>query len=234
MSDGNTARQVLTGLALLLATVGAFLAVILVWRAHAPVAEAPASTTSAKQPPDLAVYLPDPSEYPPGFTTPPDNGIAMPRLASPVTRSDQPAAAPCDSGRGIPAQPPPAGDNPPQLHLVNITRTGGSALSIAIVEAGNWKDLSTIRAQLAQCPEHETSDIKCIDTAHQPIPAVPADDVIAIESQCRSSINYQYLTYYAIVRGCLVYIVALGDDTRPAESVLGAVVNKVRIGAAAR
>lgn len=107
-------------------------------------------------------------------------------------------------------------------------------MSIAIVEAGNWKDLSTIRAQLAQCPEHETSDIKCIDTAHQPIPAVPADDVIAIESQCRSSINYQYLTYYAIVRGCLVYIVALGDDTRPAESVLGAVVNKVRIGAAAR
>lgn len=234
MNDKSPARQVLTGLVLLLATAGAFLAVILVWRTHTPVTEAPASTTSARQPVDLSVYLPDPTEYPPGFTTPPDNGIAMARLAIPMASPDQLAAAPCDPVRGMPAQRPSTGDGPPQLHLVNFTRTGGSVLSIAIAEAANWKDFSAIRTQLMQCPEHETSAIKCTDTAHQPTPDLPADDVIAVDSHCQSSTNYQYMTYYAIVRGYIVYILALGDDPRPAESVLGTVVNKVRSGATAR
>ncbi|MBE5441421.1 hypothetical protein [Mycobacteroides abscessus] len=231
MDKKGSAGQVLIGLALLFATASAFLAITLIWRAHAPAVGPAASAISAKQPPDLSAYLPTPSEYPPGFTTPPENGIAMPRLASPVGRQDRPAAAPCDFRRGIQAQPPPTGDSPPQLHLVNFKRTGGSVLSIAVMEAGDWKDLSTIRTQLTQCPEYETGDITCADTAHQPIPAVPADDVIAIESRCQSSFNYQFLTYYAVIHGYVVYIIALGNDPRPAESVLEVVVNKVRSGA---
>ncbi|EUA67960.1 hypothetical protein I540_5250 [Mycobacteroides abscessus subsp. bolletii 1513] len=104
-------------------------------------------------------------------------------------------------------------------------------MSIFIAEPGAWRDLSAVRTWTAQCPQHGTADITCTDTAHLPIPAVSADDVAVIESRCRSSFDYRYRTYYALVRGCLVYIMAHGDDPRPAESVLEVVVNKVRSGA---
>ncbi|WP_255791934.1 hypothetical protein [Mycobacteroides abscessus] len=230
MDKKGSAGQVLIGLALLFATASAFLAITLIWRAHAPAVGPAASAISAKQPPDLSAYLPTPSEYPPGFTTPPENGIAMPRLAIPLASPDQPTIAPCDSARGLPAQSP-TGDPPAQLYLTNFTRAGGSILSIFVAEPGAWRDLSAVRTWTAQCPQHGTADITCTDTAHLPIPAVSADDVAVVESRCRSSFDYRYRTYYALVRGCLVYIMAHGDDPRPAESVLEVVVNKVRSGA---
>lgn len=94
--------------------------------------------------------------------------------------------------------------------------------------------LSAVRTWTAQCPQHGTADITCTDTAHLPIPAVSADDVAVVESRCRSSFDYRYLTYYAVVRGCLVYIMAHGDAPRAAESVLDVIVNKVRSDGAAR
>ncbi|SKN86275.1 Uncharacterised protein [Mycobacteroides abscessus subsp. massiliense] len=133
MDKKGSAGQVLIGLALLFATASAFLAITLIWRAHAPAVGPAASAISAKQPPDLSAYLPTPSEYPPGFTTPPESGIAMPGLAIPLASPDQPTIAPCDSARGLPAQSP-TGDPPAQLYLTNFTRAGGSILSIFIAE----------------------------------------------------------------------------------------------------
>ncbi|WP_423488194.1 hypothetical protein [Mycobacteroides sp. PCS013] len=233
MSDKSAGRQVLAGIALLLATAGVFLALTLGWRAHVLAEGVSPTTTSAKLPRDLAVYLPNPSEYPAGFTTPPANGIAIAKLAIPVSSPDQPTVAPCDSARGMPAQLP-TGDTPAQLYLTHFTRAGGSILSIVIAEPGAWRDLSAVRTWTAQCPQHGTADITCTDTAHLPIPAVSADDVAVVESRCRSSFDYRYLTYYAVVRGCLVYITAHGDDPRPAENVLDVIVNKVRSDGAAR
>lgn len=233
MGNTSATRQVLAGIALLLTTASIFLAVTLLWRARVVAAGAAPTTTSTKLPRDLAAYLPDPSEYPAGFTTPATNGIAVASLPIPLASPDQPTIEPCDSVRGIPAQSPTA-DTPAELYLTNFTRAGGSILTIVIAEPGEWRDLSTVRTWTAQCPQHDIADIKCTDTAHLPIPAVSADDVAVVESRCRSGFDYRYLTYYAVVRGCLVYIMAHGDDPRPAESVLDVIVNKVRSDAAAR
>ncbi|MBA0046376.1 hypothetical protein [Mycobacteroides sp. LB1] len=232
MSAQSPTRHVLTGLALLLATAGAVLAVTLIWpRAHAPVAgEAPTSPTVARPPMDLAAYLPDPSEYPPGFTVPThDGGIARAEFVFTTASPGEATAAPCDPEGAMPAQPP-AADTPAQLHLSNMGPPGGASLTIMIAEAGTWKDLSAIRTRLAQCPDQDSAGIKCTDTAHQPVPPVPADDLIAVESHCRGSFDFRYLTYYGIVQGRVVSVNASGDDPRPGEGVLGLTIRKLRDG----
>ncbi|QCH26000.1 hypothetical protein [Mycobacteroides salmoniphilum] len=227
MNDKSAARQVLTGLVLLLATAGAVLAVTLIWpRAHAPVSEAPSVSTAATPPIDLSVYLPSPSEYPPGFTVPNDTGIAHAEFAFTTAVPGQPTPAPCAPESSLPAQLP-TGDTPAQLHIAHLQPAGSASLSIAIADAGEWKDLSPIRTRLAQCPHQDSSGITCTDTEYQPVPAVSADDVIVVESRCRSGFDFRYRTYYAITRGRLVYISASGDDPRPAEGVLGLVVTKM-------
>lgn len=240
MNDKSAARQILTGLVLLLATAGAVLAVTLIWpRAHTPVTDAPTSSAAATPPIDLAVYLPGPAEYPPGFTVPNDTGIAHAEFVFTTAAAGEPTPAPCDPEGSMPAQSP-TGDAPAQLHIANLQASGSAGLSIAIANAGDWKDLAPIRTRLAQCPDQDSNGITCTDTAYQPVPAVPAvravpaDDVMVVESRCRSSFDFRYLTYYAITQGRFVYISVSGDDPRPAEAVLGLVVNKVRSGAAAR
>lgn len=229
MRDQRATRQVLTGLALLLATAGAVLTVTLIWpRTHTPVTtETPTSSSFAMPPMDLDLYLPTPSEYPPGFSPTDDGGFAKVQFAFTTAGPGESTPAPCDPEGSVPAQPP-GGETPAQLELTNRAAPEGASLSIMVASAGNWKDLSAIRTRLAQCPHHDTPGIQCAETAHQPVPPVPADDVAVVESRCHGGVDFHFLTYYAVVRGAFVYVSASGDDPRPSEDVFGVMVSKAR------